>query len=64
MTISWVIREKSTGHAITEVKDSEKMRAGLKHLKPKFEAVPVLQHLQELNDPTSLASQWMRRAKD
>ena len=54
----WVIRNKETGEAVLETKDRKKVEALNTE---KYEAVPALQHLQELNDPATKASQHMRR---
>lgn len=43
---SWVIREKSTGRAVLEVWSAS---VAAKVNTAKYEAVPILQHLQELN---------------
>lgn len=44
-TASWVIREKETGRVICETFNGE----ALPFLKSKYEAVPILTYLQELN---------------
>lgn len=44
-TASWVIREKETGRVICETFSERAVAA----LKPTYEAVPILQYLQELN---------------
>ncbi len=44
-TASWVIREKETRRVICETFSERAVAA----LKPKYEAVPILQYLQELN---------------
>jgi hypothetical protein len=45
-TASWVIREKATGKAIMETFNKRLLD---KLNTAKYEAVPALQHLQELN---------------
>jgi hypothetical protein len=49
---SWVIRNKETGETIMETRDPKKVAA---LNTAKYEAVPTLQHLQELNDSNSKA---------
>jgi hypothetical protein len=44
-TASWVIREKETACVICETFNGD----AIPHLKPQYEAVPILQYLQELN---------------
>jgi hypothetical protein len=51
---SWVIRNKDSGAVIMETSSDEKVAA---LNTAKYEAVPILQHLQELNDPSSKARQ-------
>lgn len=46
MSASWVIREKETGKVIMETFDSRKVTA---LNTSKYEAVPILKYLQELN---------------
>lgn len=43
---SWVIREKGTGRVICETFDARKVAA---LNTARYEAVPILQHLQEFN---------------
>lgn len=55
---SWIIRNRVTGEVIAET--------WLPHVVAalniaKYEAVPVLQHLQEVNRPGTLAYAWIRR---
>jgi hypothetical protein len=45
-TASWVIRNKATGAVICETFDPRKVAA---LNTAKYEAVPILRHLQELN---------------
>lgn len=45
-TASWIIREKATGAAVLETYNK---RVADAINKEKYEAVPALQHLQELN---------------
>lgn len=45
-TASWILREKSTGRVICETFD---VRAVQALNTEKYEAVPILQYLQELN---------------
>ncbi len=47
--MSWVIRNKETGEVIAETFDPAKVAA---LNTSKYEAVPILQHLQELNAAT------------
>ena len=54
---SSVIRDKATGRPVMETSDPKKLAA---LNTAKYEAVPVLQHLQEVNDPTSLAGKAAR----
>lgn len=54
--MSWIIRVKQTGEPIIEV-----FRKPKYELCEKYELVPVLQHLQELNRPGTLAREWMMR---
>lgn len=49
---SWVIREKVTGKVIAETFDRAKVDALNTE---RYEAVPALQHLQEINTPDSMA---------
>lgn len=57
--MSWIIRNKETGEAVCETFDARK----LKYLNTiHYEAVPVMQHLTEVNDPESKAGQFARRA--
>lgn len=51
-TASWVLREKATGRVIAETFDRKKVDALNTE---RYEAVPVQQHLAEINDPTTLA---------
>jgi hypothetical protein len=44
-TASWVIRERATGLVILETFSPVVVR----HLKPQYEAVPILEYLQALN---------------
>ena len=44
-TASWVIRERATGLVILETFSP----AVVRHLKPQYEAVPILEYLQSLN---------------
>ncbi len=44
-TASWVIREKVTGRVICETFNEHVVAV----LKPKYEAVPILKYLQDLN---------------
>ncbi len=55
--MSFVIREKATGRTVCETQADYAAK-----LKPEFESVPVLQHLVEMNDPTSLARKYAERA--
>jgi hypothetical protein len=45
-TASWVIREKATDHVLFETFDSKKVAALNTE---KYRAVPILQHLVEIN---------------
>lgn len=45
-TASWVIREKATGRVICETFNPV---AAMNVNEEKYEAVPILQHLQEMN---------------
>lgn len=56
---SWVIRNKETGEAVMETFDRHTAES-INHAK--YEAVPALQHLQELNNPQSQAGAYSRRA--
>lgn len=56
---AWVIREKATGAVIMETTDPKKVEA---LNTKKYEAVPVGQHLAEVNDPTTKAYQVARGA--
>lgn len=49
---SWIVRNKATGEVVMETYDRKKVDA---LNTAKYEAVPVLQHLQELNDPSTPA---------
>jgi hypothetical protein len=51
-TASWVIREKETGRVICETFNERAVSAP----KPKYEAVPILQYLQELNRSIKLTA--------
>ena len=55
---SWVIRDKTTGEPKMEV-----WNGGLvdKLNTAKYEMVPTMQHLAEINNPNSLAGEWARR---
>jgi len=44
-TASWVIREKETGRVICETFNERAVAA----LKPTYEAVPILEYLQDMN---------------
>jgi hypothetical protein len=44
-TASWVIRERATGQVIMETFSPVVVR----HLKPQYEAVPILEYLQSIN---------------
>ena len=57
-TASWVLRDKATGEVVMETFDKKKVDA---LNTAKYEAVPIQQHLGELNDPDSLAGKWARR---
>ena len=52
-TASWVIRNKATGDVVMETFDKKKVDALNTE---KYEAVPILQHLQELNVKTKRAA--------
>jgi hypothetical protein len=52
-TASWVLREKGTGRVIAETFDTGKV-ARLNTMR--YEAVPILQHLGELNAAIKQAS--------
>jgi hypothetical protein len=54
MTTSWVIREKATGEVILETFDKRKVDALNTN---KYEAVPILQHLQEFNEKVKAEGQ-------
>lgn len=56
--MSWVIREKSTGKAVAETFDRRKVDALNAE---RYEAVPIAQHLAEVNDPSSRAGQAARQ---
>ena len=43
---SWVARDRSTGRAVAEVFDETNANKLAEH----FDVVPILQHLQELNE--------------
>ncbi len=55
--MSFVIRENATGRVVCEMQGDYAAK-----LKPEFESVPILQHLVELNDPSSLARKYAERA--
>lgn len=59
-TASWVIRNKATGEVMAETFDSKKVDALNKE---KYEAVPVNQHLAEINDAESKAGRVARGEK-
>ena len=44
--MSWVLRERATGRVICETFDERKVKALNTE---RYEAVPILQHLQEVN---------------
>lgn len=55
--MSWVIRHKETGKVICETFDKRKLRyLNTVH----YEAVPVVQHLSEVNDPETRAGKAAR----
>lgn len=54
---SWVIRNKDTGDVVLETSDPEKVAALNTE---KYEAIPILKHLQEINDSVSKAGQAAR----
>lgn len=58
MSASWVIRETASGKVMFET--FNKATADRIN-KRRYEAVPALQHLQELNRRDTLASRYMRR---
>lgn len=58
---SWVIREKETGRAVLETHDERKVRA---LNTAKYEAVPITQHLQELNAPGTKAAVAARQPQE
>lgn len=55
-TASWIIRDRFTGRV-----ECETFVEPVTPLSDNLEAVPVLQHLQELNTPGTLARKWMMR---
>lgn len=57
---SWIIRDKRTGEPVTEVFSHAAADA---INTDRYEAVPAMQHLQELNAPESMASQFARRSE-
>lgn len=54
---SWVLRNKTTGKVELETSDPKKVEALNTE---KYEAVPIAQHLAELNDPETLAYKAVR----
>lgn len=60
--MSWVIRDRVTGQAVAETFTKEFAEVVNAHSK-NFEAVPILQHLQELNTEGTNACAWAARAE-
>lgn len=57
--MSFIIRVRATGESKVEcARDTQSSLRGY------LESVPALQHLQELNDPKTLAYAWARRAPE
>jgi hypothetical protein len=52
---SWIIRKVKTGEAVLEVWCEAKP-----NVVTQYEAVPVLQHLHDLNNPGTKAYAWAR----
>lgn len=44
-TASWIIRRRDTGEVICEI-----FADHIQNLKPEFEAIPILEYLQSLNN--------------
>lgn len=61
MAESWVIRNAVTGETVCETWSKA---IATRPLKPGYECVPVLQHLQELNRPGTPAYNWARREEN
>lgn len=61
--MTWVIREKATGRPIYETLTEGPPRLLSKTAKERYEVVSTMQHLKELNDHSTKASQWMRRKR-
>lgn len=57
---AWMLREKATGEAVMETSDPAKVRALNTE---KYEAIPIGQHLADLNKPETKAAQWARSAQ-
>lgn len=57
-TASWVIRDKATGEVVMETFE----RSTIERINTsKYEAVPVQEHLAQINSPTTLAGSFARR---